>query len=136
MPGDVGPITSLQDVETLTLGQRISADKQYRRLRRSYRKTQAEAIQQQSAETKNVNPDLIAVFVARQNTDLRDVSTRYYGTPHEWQRIAKFNHQTGSTLSPGQVVLVPRLRQQATFTQGPSLQPTPPKAIETGVVSA
>lgn len=132
-PGDTGPGTSLPPADSLPLGTRITADKQTRRLRRALRQTQAEAISQQSITSKSILPDLIAVFTARAELDLRDVSSRYYGTPHEWQRIARYNKIKGSSLLAGQTILVPRI-QATTNTKNPTLQAQPPKAIETGVI--
>lgn len=58
---------------------------------------------------KTVNPDIIAVFVAREATDLRDVSTKYYLTQNDWKSLMVFNHFTSSKLSAGDVVFIPRL---------------------------
>lgn len=52
---------------------------------------------------------LLAVFTARENMDLRDVSRTYYGTTFQWRTLLSFNKFSTSKLSAGQVVLVPKL---------------------------
>jgi hypothetical protein len=52
---------------------------------------------------------LIGSFTARAPTDLRDVSTQYYGTPNEWRRLMLYNDLASSALDAGTVVLVPKL---------------------------
>lgn len=54
-----------------------------------------------------LRPDLLAVFVARENQDLRDVSTLYYGVPEDWKYLKEFNGLATSKLEAGQVVFVP-----------------------------
>jgi hypothetical protein len=53
--------------------------------------------------------DIIAIFTASDNTDLRRISVTYYGTPDNWQQIMQFNGLSTSLLFAGQLVLVPRL---------------------------
>lgn len=124
-PGDFGQPSGLPDVETLPLGKRIQADIFQRSLRLAARKTQAEAANQAATVAKQVEPDLVAVFVARQAMDLRQVSTRFYKTPNEWARLALFNGIKGSALTAGQVVFVPSLRALPIVSSGATLAPTP-----------
>lgn len=53
--------------------------------------------------------DLLAVFIARENTDLRNVSSAYYGTSDNWRRLLQYNGFRSSRLIAGDVVLVPKL---------------------------
>lgn len=53
--------------------------------------------------------DLLAIFVARADSDLRTISTTYYGTSDNWRRLASYNGLRSSKLIAGDVVLVPKL---------------------------
>ena len=53
--------------------------------------------------------DLQTSILARANTDLRSISTAFYGTPTHWQMLMTFNGLSSSKLVAGQVVLVPAL---------------------------
>lgn len=123
LPGDVGPKKKLPNVETMPMGQRIVADVQYRTLRRSLRLVQAESMNQAQDASKQINPDLIAVFYPREGSDLRDISTKYYGVPSHWRQLAKFNNLHGSILHANQLLMVPRLRQLESQLSDPPLKP-------------
>jgi hypothetical protein len=98
----------------LTVAQQLQYANFMRGLNRATKKVWREAARRQQDLLASLNPDIIGVFYARQDTDLRIVSTQFYGTPNEWQRIASFNNiTTGSGLVAGQVVFVPILRQAA-----------------------
>lgn len=59
---------------------------------------------------RRVESELLAQHTARKGEDLRTISSRYYGTPFEWRRLAIFNQlRSGQELQPGQLVLVPKL---------------------------
>jgi hypothetical protein len=55
---------------------------------------------------KKVNPPLDTIVI-QQDTTLRALSTRYYGTPDEWQRIANANGLVGSVVRAGTRVVIP-----------------------------
>ncbi len=57
---------------------------------------------------QQLQQELSASFVASQNMDLRDVSTRYYGTPDNWQQLMQFNGFASSKLNAGDLVWVPK----------------------------
>ena len=57
---------------------------------------------------QQLQQELLASFVAAQNMDLRDVSTRYYGTPDNWQQLMQFNGFASSKLNAGDLVWVPK----------------------------
>lgn len=80
-----------------------------RQLYDTARDMQANAMEAQFSVLKSINPDIIAMFVARNDTDLRDVSTRFYGTQDDWRSIMVFNQLSVSRLSAGQVVFIPQL---------------------------
>lgn len=48
------------------------------------------------------------IVTARENQNLRDLTTRYYGTPHEWKRVRQYNRASGSKLRSGRRVYLPR----------------------------
>lgn len=47
-------------------------------------------------------------FVATEDTDLRDVSSRYYKTPDNWRALMVYNGLSDSKLVAGQVIKVPQ----------------------------
>jgi len=53
--------------------------------------------------------DLLASFTARGDTDLRDVSQQFYGTPDQWRTLMLYNDFDDSQLTAGMLVLVPKL---------------------------
>lgn len=53
--------------------------------------------------------EILATFYADSATSLRDVATRYYGSPDEWLRISNFNAFFSSTVATGTIVRVPRI---------------------------
>lgn len=57
---------------------------------------------------KQLNAELIASYVAPGNIDLRDVSTKYYGTQNEWRFLMEFNGLRSSEVPYGTLILVPR----------------------------
>jgi hypothetical protein len=92
----------------LTAGEYASAMVTNRRVTRQARRTRHNAARAQAQAVRSIEPDLAATFSAREDDDLRQVSTRFYGTPDEWQRLARFNNLRSSKLRAGQVVMVPR----------------------------
>jgi hypothetical protein len=72
------------------------------------RAAQRQAALQAQDLGRQVNPDLIAVVVARDGDDLRDISTDAYGTPDQWKALEAYNGLTSSALSAGDVVFVPQ----------------------------
>lgn len=55
--------------------------------------------------------DLLSVYSARAGDDLRNLSEKFYGTPHAWRRIMVFNGFTAPELTAGQTVLIPRVSE-------------------------
>jgi hypothetical protein len=66
-------------------------------------------VEQRDAFIRTIQGDLIGQYIAGVGDDLRDVSFQFYNTPFEWQRIMLYNVLTGSQLTAGQLVLVPRI---------------------------
>lgn len=62
--------------------------------------------------------DLIAIYVGRQDDDLREVARIYYGDQRYWRDLATFNDLSDSKLTKGQQVFVPRQREAAEAAYG------------------
>lgn len=107
---------------SITVGKQLSYYSYVRSIERQARITQRLAARRQQDILKSINPDIIGVFFARDATDLRNVSTQFYGTPNEWKRIAAYNNiTTGSALTAGQIVFIPILQQTTTTANNPTL---------------
>lgn len=50
-----------------------------------------------------------ATHVTQANQNLRSISTLYYGRPENWTDIADFNGLSGSLVSPGRLLRIPKL---------------------------
>ena len=94
---------------TQNYGQVLSVELSNRNFLKASQQGQAQAAQQRAQLLKQIDVNIIAVFIAQSNTDLRDVSTQYYGTPDDWIQIKTFNQFTSSKLTAGQTVFVPKL---------------------------
>lgn len=55
-----------------------------------------------------LEPDMHAIFIAQAGQNLREVSTKYYGTPDGWRFLRQYNNLESSELVAGQVIFVPR----------------------------
>lgn len=51
----------------------------------------------------------LGVYYAREGDDLRDVSTRYYGSPDQWRTLLLHNNLISFDLYPGQPIVIPRI---------------------------
>jgi hypothetical protein len=97
-------------LDSVTLGSAIEAADfchQVKRVARTLRNLAVEnsiklALSESEQETK-------AIYTATENQDLRHISTLYFGTPNEWQRIMIYNGFSSSRLVAGQMVLIPTL---------------------------
>ena len=72
------------------------------------------ALTQRDAFLDQLLGELQGQYTARQGDDCRKVSQSYYNTPNEWRRIMLFNDLSDSSLTPGQLVLVPKINPQDT----------------------
>jgi hypothetical protein len=103
----VDNVVALAPLVTLGESTRVAA---YRRKLINYmRAARYDAANQMDDAALQVNPSLIGTFVARARTDLRDVSSRFYGTPDQWQKLMRFNGLPSSRVDAGTVIYVPRL---------------------------
>jgi len=101
-------------LEAPTLGELLRVDVWSRSIKETARQLAADAASQGDAlQASTRQEDLLGSFTARGPTDLRDVSTAFYGTPNEWRRLMLFNKLETSALQAGDLVLVPRLTSKA-----------------------
>lgn len=112
------------DPNTESQDQVLAAERAIRKAKRAARKAKAEAVQKQQeliAQSQDQTKPL-ATFIARDGLDLRDVSTRYYGTPNEWIRLKIYNGFNTSRLLAGDVVIVPQLGTAGTVSPASTLK--------------
>lgn len=100
--------TSLDAVADIPIGRAVAAAAANRRLVRQARRNRHNAARGRIRVARAVEPDLLAVFLARDDTDLRSVSLEFYGTQDDWPRLRQFNGLASSRLRAGQLVLVPQ----------------------------
>ncbi len=90
-------------------GARLAVESQLRQLISLLRDMKYAALEAQQAILKAINPDIVAMFTARAQTDLRQVAVQYYRRQDDWRSLMLFNGLTDSRLSAGQVIFVPKL---------------------------
>ena len=56
---------------------------------------------------KQLERDVQAVIYAREGDDLRIISTRFYGTPDNWRKLAQANGLTTARLTAGMRIVIP-----------------------------
>jgi len=103
-------VISSTDRQSLGYEDALAADEWSRNV-----KDQAKAMQltaSEQADTLRTNArqeELIASFIARAPTDLRDVSRKYYGTPDQWRTLLQYNALESSKVDIGTLILVPKI---------------------------
>ena len=102
-------ILNVQDIFGTKLDQRNTLSKQKRAARRI---SAVAAIRKEQLE-KQVSPELVKAFTAREDQDLRDVALEHYGIADEWRSLMRFNNLSTSRLSANQLIFVPRNPPQA-----------------------
>lgn len=103
-------IENVADTSEQGLGRALFVDSWARDLRREARRLElltAEEVDRLRALIDD--DDLIAAFVARADSDLREVAQTYYGDQSEWRRLRRYNRLRSSRLIAGDLVLVPKL---------------------------
>lgn len=92
----------------LAVGVQMAGMSYLRQLRSAWTQiTESATYLRQNAQLQ-LQDDLIIAFTAKQNMDLRDVSTQFYGTPDQWRNLMAYNGLTESRLTAGQLIWVPR----------------------------
>lgn len=104
-------IDTSQPMATMGLGVRLRAANYARTLIDLAHEMRRIAIIRRSTLITAMEDLLLAVYTAREDEDLRDVSRRFYGSPFEWRTLLAFNNLTTPALSGGQIVLVPKIQR-------------------------
>lgn len=96
--------------ESLGMENALVASNYLREIKTAARDLQMTASDQADTLRAQVRQEtLLASFVARAPTDLRDVSQKYYGTPDEWRSLVIYNNFESSRVDAGDLILVPKL---------------------------
>lgn len=107
------PLRAMRNATTgtaQTFGEVLETDVWQRSVKGVVREIETTAAEKGDTLRATVNQtDLLATFVARAPTDLRDVSLIYYDTPNEWRRLMQYNGLSSSKLARGALVQVPKL---------------------------
>jgi hypothetical protein len=103
-------LVNLPDPGDLTLGPVLGAAQFLRGVKQAARDLQLTGADQ--ADTLRSQTQLSALlgsFIARGPVDLRDIAQQFYQTPDEWRTLLQYNDLDSSAVTPGQLILVPRL---------------------------
>lgn len=68
----------------------------------------AAAVIQKDDYARKVERVAVAVVTTRDGDDLRTLASQYYGSPHDWKRIAQANGLTSAGLTAGLNLIIPR----------------------------
>lgn len=94
-----------------SLADAINADEYTRGLKQLAAQMRALAADQSDTLRASTNEEeILAAFIAKAPTDLRDVSQQFYATPDEWRRIQQYNDFESSKVDAGTLVLVPKIQ--------------------------
>ena len=102
------PVGTYGGVSQLTFSQRMAQAGTAKAVIRSTRKLRSAALQLRARIATLLQDTLAGTIVARDGENLREISTRFYGSPHEWRQLMVFNGLSSPVLSAGDVVMVPR----------------------------
>lgn len=109
----MGGFDSFTPMSQQTAQHRLAAAANTRKLLGLAQRLRLAALDRRSSLLVQVEKDLLGVYPARQDDDLRYVAEIYYGSPFEWRQIMIFNDLSSPRLYAGQLVLVPRRQQNA-----------------------
>jgi len=68
----------------------------------------SEAVIQKDEYARRVERTAVAVVTTRDGDDLRTLSTKFYGNPNDWKRIAQANGLTAAGLTAGLSLIIPK----------------------------
>lgn len=94
--------------DSLPFGVQLGATSYQRQIRNATQSIAYSTAVSRWAMQQQLQDELKASFVAKQDTDLRDVSTQFYGTPDNWRDLLIYNGLTSSKLTAGQLIWVPQ----------------------------
>lgn len=109
------PVTSLIPVDDVQVT--LSVEVWRRDMAAAARDVQAQARQAVQSVSQRIQPGNIAVVTVTENTSLRTLALRYYGTADSWPIIADANHLVGSIAPAGLRVVIPRQAGQGAVAQ-------------------
>lgn len=95
------------DLTPVPAGHAIAASCSKRRAVRAARVLKHRAARQRYAALRQLDANLLAVVMCKQEQDLRVLARIYYGTPEAWELIRAYNGFSGSIVPIGTVVLIP-----------------------------
>lgn len=101
---------SLSDFLGIDPGDQIAAACQQMGAIRAARALRHIAARQRQQAIRDLDNEVIAIVHLREQEDLRDIATQWYGTPDDWNAIRTFNGLSSSTAPPGTLILVPASR--------------------------
>lgn len=105
-------IVRSRDGAMTSYGLTLALEQTSRNLGSSAKQGRRASANQRILIAQQADPEVLGAFKARQNMDLRQVSTQFYGTPNDWIQIKVYNGLSSSKLTAGQTILVPRLQIQ------------------------
>lgn len=77
------------------------------RVQSAIRELRSAALLLQDDYRKQLERDVQAVIYVREGDDLRLISTRFYGTPDNWRKLAQANGLTAARLTAGMRIVIP-----------------------------
>lgn len=94
--------------DNLPMGVQLGGASYLNNAKRAYLQTRNSNVFLRAQFQQQLQDELKASFVAKQDMDLRDVSTQFYGTPDGWRDLLIYNGLTSSRLTAGQLIWVPQ----------------------------
>ena len=108
-------LSATADIADVTFGDVLEIGNWNRQVSSEAQKILGLAAEQEAALLASLEEqEILDVFDARQDTDLRDVSQQYYGTPDQWKSLLAYNGLASSKLTAGMEILIPKLRTGGT----------------------
>ena len=112
-PTPPGPVAL--PIASITPAQMLSAESAARQSRKAARDARLGAATTRAQFAGMSQPsNMLSVFIAQEDQDLRRVSTQFYGNPNSWRELAVYNDLPTSKLYAGQLIFVPQIPPQTT----------------------
>lgn len=92
----------------VSFGARLAARETFGAQRKAMAEIIGIAAIREAQTAKELKPELLNVFIARDAQDLRDVAMQFYGDPEDWKSLMRFNGLDQSKLTRGSLIFVPR----------------------------
>lgn len=116
----VGSVLGVVDQDNVPFGIQLGSANYLKIVDRTVREVRSSNAVLRYQMAQQLQDEIAASFVAPQAMDLRDVSTRFYGTPDRWIMLMNYNGRNDSALRAGELIWVPRQGKSsgAGLTQG------------------